>query len=149
MRSIFCDRFVLKLFNLGILKKDDFDHSESYGFRLHSAPKKKLLALFSDELVSEKLYLFCYDFPSDLAGDKRRKKVMKILEGQGERVQYSIFEARLKSFEELQALIKRIEKYLEKKEDSLRIYPLPLNVEKEIIILGQGEVFRRKNAYVF
>jgi CRISPR-associated protein Cas2 len=96
-----------------------------------------------------KLYLFCYDFPSDKEGNRRRAKLAKLLEGHGNRVQYSVFEGRFKNQEDMDKLIKKIEKIVVKSQDSLRVYPLPLNVEKEILIFGEGEVFHRDDVYVF
>lgn len=39
------------------------------------------------------LYVVAYDIPCD----KRRKKISDLLEGYGQRVQYSVFECRLSS----------------------------------------------------
>jgi CRISPR-associated protein Cas2 len=65
------------------------------------------------------LYLVTYDIPSD----KRRKKVSDLLEGYGQRVQYSVFECRLESakYEELKT---RLKKRVNLEEDSVRFYPL-------------------------
>jgi CRISPR-associated protein Cas2 len=65
------------------------------------------------------LYLITYDIPSD----KRRKKVSDLLEGYGQRVQYSVFECRLESakYEELKT---RLKKRVNLEEDSVRFYPL-------------------------
>ncbi|NJL48206.1 MAG: CRISPR-associated endonuclease Cas2 [Leptolyngbyaceae cyanobacterium SM2_5_2] len=65
------------------------------------------------------LYLVTYDIPSD----KRRKKVSDLLEGYGQRVQYSVFECVLEpaKFEELK---KRLKKRVNLEEDSVRFYPL-------------------------
>lgn len=96
-----------------------------------------------------KLYVVCYDFPSDKAGDKRRNKIVKILQGQGERVQFSVFELRIQKKEELEILVKRLENYLNEDEDSIRIYPISMNSEKDTIILGQGELYKREEDYFF
>ncbi|MCP5494969.1 MAG: CRISPR-associated endonuclease Cas2 [Leptospiraceae bacterium] len=96
-----------------------------------------------------KLYVICYDFPSDKAGDKRRNKVIKILGGHGERVQYSVFEVRFKKPEELEILVKRVKIQMDEKEDSLRIYPISGAAEKDTIILGKGELFHREEDYFF
>ncbi len=98
---------------------------------------------------TNKLYLFCYDLPATQEGNKRRTKIAKILEGHGNRVQYSTFEGRFSSKEELEKVLLKIGKILIKAEDSLRIYPLPLDVEKEVIIMGQGEIFQREDYYIF
>jgi CRISPR-associated protein Cas2 len=93
--------------------------------------------------------VFCYDFPSDKAGNRRRAKIVKILEGHGNRAQYSVFELRFSKEEELEKLLKKMEKMMNLKEDSLRIYPLDSITEKKIRILGTGEVFKREDVYVF
>lgn len=65
------------------------------------------------------LYLVTYDIPSN----KRRKKVSDLLEGYGQRVQYSVFECLLepKKFKELK---NRLKKRVNLEEDSIRFYPL-------------------------
>ncbi len=94
------------------------------------------------------LVLFCYDFPSDKSGDRRRAKLVKFLDGHGDRVQYSVFEGRFGSKEELQGVLDRIKKMIDEKQDSVRIYPLTLEVEKKIIIFGKGEIFQRPDVIV-
>lgn len=65
------------------------------------------------------LYVVTYDIPCD----KRRKKVSDLLEGYGQRVQYSVFECVLsqKKFEELRH---RLQQQVKLPEDSVRFYPL-------------------------
>ena len=63
-------------------------------------------------------YVVVYDIPCD----KRRKKISDLLEGCGQRVQYSVFECVLTSakYDELrQRLRPKV-----KSEDSVRFYPL-------------------------
>ena len=63
-------------------------------------------------------YVVVYDIPNN----QRRKKVADLLEGYGQRVQYSVFECVLTQamYDELrQRLKKRV-----KSEDSVRFYPL-------------------------
>jgi len=64
-------------------------------------------------------YVIAYDIPDD----KRRKKIADLLEGYGQRVQYSVFELVLsqKKFDELKS---RLQKQVKLSEDSLRFYPL-------------------------
>lgn len=97
----------------------------------------------------ESLYVFCYDFPSNKEGNKRRARVVKILEGQGIRAQYSVFEIRIKSTEELEKLLLRLQKKMDLEQDQLRVYPMDAITEKKIRILGQGELFYREDVYVF
>lgn len=65
------------------------------------------------------LYVVAYDIPCD----KRRKKVSDLLEGYGQRVQYSVFECVLTKakFDELR---ERLQKQVKLAEDSVRFYPL-------------------------
>lgn len=65
------------------------------------------------------LYVVVYDIPCD----KRRKKVSHLLEGYGQRVQYSVFECVLTAtkFDELRC---RLKKQINLAEDNVRFYPL-------------------------
>jgi CRISPR-associated protein Cas2 len=65
------------------------------------------------------LYVVAYDIPCD----KRRKKVSDLLEGYGQRVQFSVFECVLtaQKFDELR---RRLNKQVKLAEDSVRFYPL-------------------------
>lgn len=81
------------------------------------------------------LYTISYDIPDD----RRRLKVAKVLKDFGERVHFSVFEARLRA-DQLERLKKRITKVLETEEDSVRIYPLCASCSARIEILGQGMV---------
>ncbi|MDX1957330.1 MAG: CRISPR-associated endonuclease Cas2 [Leptospiraceae bacterium] len=99
--------------------------------------------------MKNKLYVICYDFPATREGNKRRTRTIRILKGHGIRVQHSVFEGRFGSKEELETMINRIRVVMKKAEDSVRIYPLNEITEKEIKILGQGEVFERKSVYIF
>jgi CRISPR-associated protein Cas2 len=65
------------------------------------------------------LYLITYDIPSN----KRRKKVSDLLEGYGQRVQYSVFECMLE-LNKFRELKKRLQKRVDLEEDSIRFYPL-------------------------
>lgn len=96
----------------------------------------------------DQLVVFCYDFPSDKAGDRRRAKFVKFLQGHGNRVQYSVFEGRFKNKEELLNVLEQIKKKIDEKQDSVRIYPLSSDVEKKIVILGLGEIFQRPDVIV-
>ncbi len=64
-------------------------------------------------------YVIAYDIPSD----KRRNRIARVLEGHGERVQYSVFECRLTG-KQFAALWKELGELAEPKEDSLRAYRL-------------------------
>ena len=75
----------------------------------------------------------------DITNDRRRLKVMKTLEGFGERVQYSVFECRLKR-QDLQRLKKRLKGLIQVEEDDVRFYLLCEQCVERIVPLGKAEV---------
>jgi len=62
-----------------------------------------------------------YVIAYDIKDDKRRKKLVDILEGYGVRVNYSVFEFYL-SKQELTEIVNEIKKIVNSKDDSVRIY---------------------------
>ncbi len=74
-----------------------------------------------------------YDIPSN----RRRYKVMKTMEGFGTRVQYSVFECRLKP-REIDELRKRLRRLIVENEDSIRFYFLGAEDVKRIERLGDA-----------
>jgi len=80
--------------------------------------------------------MFFYVITYDIPDDKRRKKIADLLEGYGQRVQYSVFECVLSKskFKELQ---KRLHKIFKPKEDSLRFYPLSPSLLEQTQIWGE------------
>lgn len=64
-------------------------------------------------------YVICYDIPDD----SRRIKVAKCLDGYGDRVQFSIFEALL-DHTLLAKLTASLEDLIHEKEDSIHIYTI-------------------------
>jgi CRISPR-associated protein Cas2 len=79
------------------------------------------------------LYVIAYDIPCD----KRRKKVADLLEGYGQRVQYSVFECQLTT-EKYEDLRRRLRKKLNLTEDSLRFYPLSRHTLSQVESWGVG-----------
>lgn len=75
----------------------------------------------------------------DVVDDKRRTKLSKYLESIGDRVQKSVFEIYLTP-QELEKLLKRLEKFIEKKEDSVRVYFLCETCRGKVRNIGQGKV---------
>ena len=75
----------------------------------------------------------------DITCDKRRKKVSDLLEGYGQRVQYSVFECILNQtkYSELQ---KRLRKQVKSSEDSIRFYPLSKHTFNQIETWGEPPV---------
>jgi CRISPR-associated protein Cas2 len=88
-------------------------------------------------------YLVSYD----IKDDSRRLKTMKVLKNYGTRVQYSVFECILAN-DRLKKLKSDISKVVNCEMDSIRIYSIPENARKEIIIIGVGKVARDENFYV-
>lgn len=64
-------------------------------------------------------YVIAYDIPCN----RRRRKVAKLLEGYGRRVQYSVFECTLTTAQ-LAQLEKRLRPRLKPDVDSLKVYTL-------------------------
>ncbi|HOK01245.1 MAG TPA: CRISPR-associated endonuclease Cas2 [Spirochaetota bacterium] len=83
----------------------------------------------------------------DIVSDSRRQKLAKLLEGYGERQQYSLFECDL-SERKLQELERRIKKIVDKNEDSVRIYKVCSKCMEKIIIIGNGVVFREPDVII-
>jgi CRISPR-associated protein Cas2 len=75
------------------------------------------------------IYIITYDIPCD----KRRKKVSSLLEGYGQRVQYSVFECILVP-SKFQELCKRLKKRVKMTEDSVRFYPLSKHTLSQVEI---------------
>lgn len=79
-----------------------------------------------------------YVISYDISVDKRRTKVAKILEGFGQRVQYSVFECDL-SESQYRQLQRRLERIIRPDEgDSVRTYRLCANCVHSIVIVGRG-----------
>jgi len=64
-------------------------------------------------------FLFVYD----ISKDRRRRKVAKLMEAHGARVQKSVFECDINK-RQLISLVKRSVKVIDSKTDSLRVYKL-------------------------
>jgi CRISPR-associated protein Cas2 len=80
-------------------------------------------------------YLLAYD----IANPKRLAKVAKAMEAVGERVQDSVFEAWL-SAADVDAVLKKVKKIMNEKEDSLRMYVLCAACREKVSCVGQGKV---------
>ena len=64
-----------------------------------------------------------YVIAYDIGDDKRRDKVVKVLENVGARVNYSVFECMLTDVQ-YKKICDRLEKIVVKREDWINIYPL-------------------------
>ena len=80
-------------------------------------------------------YVIAYDIPCD----RRRKKVSDLLEGYGQRVQYSVFECVLtkKQYKELR---QRMKKRINLEEDSLRFYPISDHTLGQVEVWGEPPI---------
>lgn len=74
----------------------------------------------------------------DIADNKRRAKLARLLEGFGIRVQESVFECELES-KVLEKLMGRATKLINVEEDSIRLYQLPSANFLTLKILGLGQ----------
>ncbi len=81
----------------------------------------------------EQALVIAYDTPSD----RRRRKLAKLLEGYGLRVQWSVFECRLRP-EEIQVLRRRLERLIVPAEDSVRLWPVPERSCAQVVHLGRA-----------
>ncbi len=73
----------------------------------------------------------------DITDDKRRRKVAKIMEGHGYRVQYSVFECDLDA-QKLSKLRQRLTPLVkEEKWESVRFYPLSADCADRVTVLGK------------
>ncbi|MBW2166091.1 MAG: CRISPR-associated endonuclease Cas2 [Deltaproteobacteria bacterium] len=70
-----------------------------------------------------------------------------LLRTYGDRVQYSVFECLLDK-NPLDKMADRINKILIEKEDSVRIYCPCANCEREIRVIGKGEVSKNEDVYI-
>ena len=81
--------------------------------------------------VRRSRYLITYD----VSDDGRRTRLSRLLEGHGDRVQYSVFEADL-SRKEVQEILAKAAKLIEK-DDSLRLYPACEECAKGVKVVGR------------
>ena len=79
--------------------------------------------------------MVCYD----ILNDRKRRRVQKILEGHGERVQFSVFECDLTQGQ-LGSLKRRLRAEINLETDSLRFYSLCGTCSEKIEFLGNGTV---------
>ena len=79
--------------------------------------------------------------------DKRRVKVANLLEDYGQRVQYSVFEARL-SDRHLARLKEELAGLVDEEKDSVRFYRLCAACYGQVEVLGQGQVAADVEAYI-
>lgn len=81
-----------------------------------------------------------YFISYDVSNAKRLNKVAKTLENFGIRIQFSFFECEMEK-EQLEKLKASLLEILDKKEDSLLIYPLCEDYVSKTTSLGEGNIF--------
>lgn len=81
-----------------------------------------------------------YFISYDIASPKRLVKVAKTLENFGIRIQYSFFECEMQK-KQLEEVKRSLLEIIDKKEDSLRIYPLCEDCLKLTSSIGEGNIF--------
>ncbi len=79
------------------------------------------------------LIVICYD----IADDKRRRRVDKVLSGYGVRVQESVFEADLHEKHYLEVR-RKLKKEIDENEDNVRFYRQCLRCSSAVEVLGVG-----------
>lgn len=82
--------------------------------------------------------LVTYDVATDTAAGRRRlRRVAKVCQGFGQRVQKSVFECTVTPTQ-LERLKQRLRKAMDEKEDSLRIYHLPEPRKTCVCVMGRA-----------
>jgi len=77
-------------------------------------------------------WIVCYD----ITDDKRRTKVVKIMESYGMRAQYSVFECDMSDRQQMR-MKAQLEKVIDPEEDDIRFYPLNQADIKRVRTLGK------------
>jgi CRISPR-associated protein Cas2 len=85
--------------------------------------------------------LVAYDVSTDTAAGRRRlRRVAKVCEGHGQRVQKSVFECILNAVE-MEQLRHRLRREIDLDEDSLRIYRLREPRDRYLQVIGRQPAF--------
>ena len=91
-----------------------------------------MAACAPDQLGPAMLAVICYD----IANNKRRTKLAKLLLSYGHRVQESVFHCRLANDRDLDKLADLIEKLIDARQDNCHIYRLCARCDEEYRTLG-------------
>lgn len=88
--------------------------------------------------ADERRYIVCYDIPSE----KRRRRLARALQGWGQRVQYSVFEAQLAPtvFDKFLADIRAV---IDAQHDSVLIYSLCATCRGRTVAIGKVAAERK------
>ena len=82
----------------------------------------------------------------DIAEDRRRLKLMKLLEGYGRRVQESVFECDLE-VKDYRKMMQRLQRLISPRTDNVRCYHLCSADVKQIETLGIGRPVERRREF--
>ena len=82
------------------------------------------------------MMLVSYDVARDEKGEKRLRRVAKVLENYGQRVQYSVFECLVEPAQWVE-LKSKLLKEINPDYDSLRFYSLGANWQRKVEHIGQ------------
>jgi len=77
-------------------------------------------------------YLVCYD----ISDEKRLGRVFRFTKNYGLHIQYSVFLCKF-TWQELQEFKSHLSNLIDKKNDDIRIYPLPSEIKS--IVIGCGD----------
>lgn len=94
--------------------------------------------------------LLCYDISTiNASGRRRLRKIAKLCEDYGQRVQFSVFECII-SPSDYVVLKNEIQKILDEESDSIRIYHLHKNWSERLEILGNHDTYNpEEDVFVF
>lgn len=82
----------------------------------------------------------------DISDDTLRKNIANLLEDNGKRVQYSVFECHLDA-KRLEDLIVELDRFVEDN-DSIRIYQICEACLKKMVMLGRCESLQEPDFYI-
>lgn len=92
--------------------------------------------------------LVTYDVSTESAqGRSRLRRVAKVCQGYGQRVQKSVFECVVNSME-MELMIHRLVSIIDLKEDSLRVYRLREPYERHVQLFGKRPEFNLREPLV-
>lgn len=92
--------------------------------------------------VTGEFYIICYDSPSN----KRRRKLHKLLKNYAVAVQKSVFETFLDA-QNFTKMMNKIEKLMNEKEDSVRVYGMSKRIQRKVKIIGFPGLLLDPNHY--
>lgn len=74
--------------------------------------------------------------------------MVKYLEGQGDRVQYSVFEVRWRDRKEKEAALRKLRTLIDTTQDRLRVYAIPDAAVNEIVLMGEGKIYEIEDVVI-